>query len=184
MNEGLISHRYAKAMFHYARENGVEEQVYDKMKLFEDNYTSYPALQKALMSPMVSAENKERLLSSAIGIEPEGAYIRGIRLLVKNHREMYMRPIALMYQTIYREANGIVRAKITTAQTLPEETMERVRQMVARKTDKTVEYVYRIDPSIIGGFILDMGSEQWDASVRRELKIIHIRLTTPFGGNK
>lgn len=46
MNEGLISQRYAKALFRYAKELGVEELVYEKMKLFLENYEAYPDLQK------------------------------------------------------------------------------------------------------------------------------------------
>lgn len=52
MNEGLISQRYAKALFRYAKELGVEELVYEKMKLFLENYEAYPDLQKALLNPV------------------------------------------------------------------------------------------------------------------------------------
>lgn len=177
MNEGLISRRYARAIFRYARERGVEELVYDKMKLFEENYTQYPGLQKALLNPVLSAANKELLLSTAIGIEPGETYIRGIRLLIRNHREMYMRTIALMYQRMYREAVGIIRVRITTAVVLPDEVMEKIREMVKRRSKKQVEFTCHIDPAIIGGFILNSGSNQLDASVRKELKRIGAKLT-------
>lgn len=176
MNEGLISLRYARAMFHFAQEKGLEGMVYDKMKLFEENYISHPDLQKALMSPVLSAENKERLLSTAIGIEPGEAYLRGIRLLIKNRREGYMKSICLMYQKLYREAKGILRVKIITASALTDSVIDKIKAKVECQTSCQLEFTHEVDPSIIGGFILEMGSKQLDASVRKELKLLRLNL--------
>ena len=98
------------------------------------------------------------------------AYIKGIRLLIRNHREMYVRSICLMFQKIYRAANGIIRVKIITAMELSDETMDKIKEFVQRHTDKTIEFVHKVDPSIIGGFILQIGSRQLDASLMKELK--------------
>ena len=70
MDEGLIARRYAKAVFRYAQELNAADAVYEKMKLFEKNYIAHPDLQKALLNPLLSPEDKEMLLSTAIGIEP------------------------------------------------------------------------------------------------------------------
>lgn len=175
MDEGLIARRYAKAMFHYAQELNIADVMYGKMKLFEKNYTAYPDLQKALLNPLLSPKDKERLLSTAIGIEPEDAYIKCIRLLIKNHREMYMRSICLMFQKIYRTENGIIRVKIITAMELSETTLEKIKEFVRRHTDKAIEFVHKIDPSIIGGFILQVDSRQLDASLAKELKALSLQ---------
>ena len=176
MNEGLISQRYAKALFRYAKELGVEELVYEKMKLFLENYEAYPDLQKALLNPVLSPRDKELLLSTAIGIEPGEAYIRAIRLLIKNHRESYLRTIAFIYEDIYLKANGIIRVNIITAQELAPAVMEKIQKLVTEHTSRQVEFSSSIDPQIIGGFILKIGSEQLDASVRKELKQIRSAL--------
>lgn len=170
MDEGLIARRYAKAVFRYAQGLNAADAVYEKMKLFEKNYIAHPDLQKALLNPLLSPEDKEMLLSTAIGIEPGEAYIKGIRLLIRNHREMYVRSICLMFQKIYRAANGIIRVKIITAMELSDETMDKIKEFVRRHTDKTIEFVHKVDPSIIGGFILQIGSRQLDASLMKELK--------------
>ena len=67
MDEGLIARRYAKAVFRYAQELNAADAVYEKMKLFEKNYIAHPDLQKALLNPLLSPEDKEMLLSTAIG---------------------------------------------------------------------------------------------------------------------
>ncbi len=172
MNEGLISQRYAKALFRYAKELGVDGMVYEKMQLFLENYKAYPDLQKALLNPVLSPKDKELLLSTAIGIEPGEAYIRAIRLLIRNHRESYMRTIALIYEDMYRKAHGIILVNITTAKELSAAVIDKIKAMVTERTKFTVEFTTTVNPEIIGGFILRIGSEQLDVSVRRELKQI------------
>lgn len=85
----------------------------------------HPDLHKALLNPILSPRDKEQLLTIAIGIEPGTLYLRGIRLLIKNHREMYIRSICLMYQKLYRKVYQIGRIKIITAVALKQETLDR-----------------------------------------------------------
>ena len=87
-----------------------------------------------------------------------------------------MRSICLMYQKLYREAYGIIRVKVVTATDLKEEGLERIKAFVRKHTDKTIEFVHKIDPAIIGGFILVIGTRQLDASLLRELKDIRLGL--------
>ena len=87
-----------------------------------------------------------------------------------------MRLISFVYQKIYREANGIVKVNILTAEELPAEAMERIKAFVKRQTSKAIEFVHNVDSSILGGFILQVGSRQLDASLRKELKDIGLKL--------
>ena len=159
MDEGLIARRYALAMLKVAQKYNAAEEVYQKMKTFEQNYISHPDLHKALLNPILSPRDKEQLLTIAIGIEPGTLYLRGIRLLIKNHREMYIRSICLMYQKLYRKVYQIGRIKIITAVAL-------------KQTSRQIEFVEKVDPAIIGGFVLRVNSMQLDYSVGGELKKI------------
>jgi F-type H+-transporting ATPase subunit delta len=172
MNEGLISRRYALALFKYAGEQKIQRLIYWKMIVFQKNYDNYPDLQKALLNPVLSPESKIKLLATAVGIEPEDVYMQAIRLLVKNHREMYMKPISLTYQRIYREFYGIVDVKVTTAVELTQEMKEKIRAVVKARTTKKTEFIYEINPDLIGGMILEMDGQQYDASISRKLKDI------------
>lgn len=175
MNEGLISRRYALALLKFAQDRGAAEAVYEKMKLFQENYITHPDLHKALLSPIMSAKDKEMLLSTAIGIESGDEYLRGIRLLIKNHREMYVRPICLMYQQLYRKAYQIGRIHIITATEINGGVIDRIKELATSKTSNKLEFVQRVDPSIIGGFILRVNSMQLDASISRELKELRLK---------
>lgn len=172
MNEGLIARRYALAILKVAQKHNAAEKVYQKMKTFEQNYISHPDLHKALLNPVLSVRDKEELLTIAIGIEPGVLYLRGIRLLIKNHRERYIRSICLMYQKLYREAYGIERVKVITAVALKPEWRERIKKWAVGHTSKQMEFVEQVDPSLIGGFVIRVNSMQFDSSVAGELKKI------------
>ena len=175
MNEGLIARRYAKALFKYAGEKEDQLLLYQRMKLFQENCVKHPELQKVLRNPMLTQEVKERVLSTALDFtSPQTErYRRAIHLLIRNHRERYIKSIAWVYQKIFREAYHIEQVKVTTAVPLTKEMEREIQAMAKKHTTKSLEYTYHVDPSIIGGFILEIGSEQLDTSVIRELKKIH-----------
>lgn len=62
MDEGLIARRYALAMLKVAQKYNAAEEVYQKMKTFEQNYISHPDLHKALLNPILSPRDKEQLI--------------------------------------------------------------------------------------------------------------------------
>ncbi|MDR2414977.1 MAG: ATP synthase F1 subunit delta [Odoribacteraceae bacterium] len=175
MDEGLISRRYAKALFRHAGERELQELLYEKMKLFQENATAHPGLQKALQNPILPSKTKEQLLATAMGIQPgeEIPRLRGfIRLLIRNRREMHARAISKMYEEIYRTARGIARVKVTTAVTLSPEMAGKVEAFARGRSGQELEFLYQVEPAIMGGIILEIGDRQYDASVSRKLKEI------------
>lgn len=171
MNEGLIARRYALAMLKVAEKQKAAEELYELMKQFEQNYVAHPDLRKALGSPVLSPLDKENLLTTAIGLEnPGDLFLRGIRLVIANHREMYIRLIALMYQKLYRKAYRIGQVKVISAVKLDDLTMERVKKLAMGHGEyERYEFIEVIEPALIGGFILQIGSQQLDFSVGGEL---------------
>lgn len=81
-----------------------------------------------------------------------------------------------MYQKLYRQAYNIAQVKIITAAKLSEDVISRIKQLMQQKSDQTIEFVHEIKPSIIGGFILQCDSQQLDASVSNELKLLRLKL--------
>lgn len=176
MNEGLIPSRYAKALYKYAQEHGVATPIYEEMKRLDGSFAAHPALAKALGNPALSQADKVRVLSSAFGEKPDDYLLRFVRLVIKNRREMFARAIALAYQDIYRRANDIARVTITTATVLDQKVLDRIGGIMKKQTDKKLEFIYRVDPAIIGGFVLQVDSMQLDASINNELKKLRLKL--------
>ena len=154
MNEGLIPNRYAKALYKYAREHGVTEVIYEEMKRLDDAFKAHPEFSKVLGNPALSPSDKVRVLSSVFGEKPDDYLLRFVQLVIKNRRETFVRSIGLAYQDIYRRAKHIARVTITTETDLNKEALGRIGDLMKKQTDKTMEFVYEIEPNLIGGFIL------------------------------
>ena len=167
MNEGLIARRYAKALLKYAQEKDKTFPVYEAARQVEASFIAHLDLQEAMLNPVLTASQKEALMLSAAGVG----------LLLRERREDYLRPIMLMYQKLYRDVNHIVRAQIVTAAPLDKQILSRIEEVVARHCkDAKLEFEHKIDPEIIGGFVLNVGGEQLDASIEKELKQLRLKL--------
>lgn len=176
MNEGLIPRRYARALYKHAQEHQCTPQVYADTQRLEEAFASHPALAKALGNPALKAADKESLLVAAAGEQASKAILRFINLVILNRREEFFRAAMLDFQEIYRQENGIARVTITTATSLCDDIVDRIKNLLHKQLDKKLEFVYEINPSLIGGFILRVESMQLDASIQNELKKLRVKL--------
>lgn len=171
MIDGLIPRRYAKALYKYAQDTKRTELVYEEMKAVINSFEENPSLQKVLANPFVKNEDKEKLLLSAAGTRLEDDYQRFVKLVLAHHREEFAYLMALSYRDIYRTENKISRVVITTAAELPDAQMKKLRGVVEKAfKGVTLEYTYKVDPDLIGGFVIDVDSARMDASISNELE--------------
>jgi len=176
MNEGLIPRRYAKALYKYAQEKGCAKEVYADTQVLEKAFASHPSLSKSLGNPALSSAEKVQLLTSAVGENADKGILRFFHLVTLNRRETYLRAMALSYQDIYRQENGISRVTIVSAAKLDEAIVNRIKKLLMSRSEKKLEFVYETDSSLIGGFILRVESMQLDASIQNELKQMRVKL--------
>lgn len=180
MNQGLIPRRYAKALFEFASDKGVEKGLYESMCRLIEAFRSEPAMQKAISNPYVSVVDKQNLIVSAAAAQGKAleALVDLIKLLERNHRIEYMQGIALAYNVIYREEKKIYFVEITAAAPLQKEEMQRIRTLVEKHLpqDSTAEFREFQNPELIGGFTVSIDNEMLDASVANELKQLRIKL--------
>ena len=90
MDIGTISSRYAKALFSLAKEKGIEDRIYENMKVLAENFTAEPGLKAALSNPVITTANKVKLLKAAGGIQVNDLYVRFINLVIRHKREMLL----------------------------------------------------------------------------------------------
>jgi len=176
MNEGLISKRYAKALYDHAHELGEEAVLYHRMQIFEALWRRMPDLRNSLISP-ISVETKRGLLKNATGKNAEQSYHDFIHLVLSNHREEYLLMIALSYQMIYRKKKRISVVQLISTKRLPPQALNRLRRLTEEKTHGKVEFHNHIDPTIQGGFIYQLNDLRIDASVKGQLDRITGQLT-------
>jgi F-type H+-transporting ATPase subunit delta len=178
MDQGLIPRRYAKALYKFAMEHKQEQAVYGLMKNLASAFDSEHSLQAAIYNPYIPAADKVSLLTVAAGaVSTDSCFTDFMKLLVENQRIAFARGIALAYVDIYRKANGIYKVEVVTAADLGTPEIDKLRSLIAKHLNNaTIEYSQRVDPELIGGFVINIDNEQLDASISNELKQLRLKL--------
>ena len=178
MDSGIISNRYAKAIFQYASALGEEDRLREELRILSEQFLAVPLLSKVLDDPTVSPDTKIDVLTTAVGKEISNTYRQVIRTIVKNGREHYMRSIALMFDKVYRKEKNRVILKLITTEPASNEMKTKLVDLVKRD-EKQVDFVAKTDDDIIGGFILEIEDRRLDASIRNQLNQLRLDLINP-----
>ena len=147
------------------------------MQTMAQSFASVPELKFTIDNPMLSKENKAKLLTAAAGGEISELTRSFINLVLKEDREGVMQFMANSYITLYRKQKNIIRGKLTTAAAVTPAVEQKMRQLVENNTNGTVEFETEIDPDIIGGFVLEYDTYRMDASVKAKLNTILTQLS-------
>lgn len=176
MNSGMVSMRYARALFNYALENKVEDAVYAEMKNLSESFVKQRNLRATLDNPVLSTKNKFELIKTAGGSSVSQEYVRFIELVLHQKREKNLQTISLGYLDLYRNYKNISIGKLITACPIDKPTIDKIKQLVTLKRTGVVDFETKIDPSIQGGFVLYIDTYRLDASVASQLQRIKSQL--------
>ena len=176
MEIGVISVRYARALLKSATLAKLEDQVYQEMQTLSQSYIQVPELRFTIDNPMLAKDKKKAVLVTACGGEVTDLTQTFIQLVLGEDRESTLQFMAASYITLYRKQKNITRGRLITAVAVSPATEQKMKEMVEGKTQGTVEFQTEIDPSIIGGFILDYDTYRMDASVKTKLNDILAQL--------
>ena len=177
MDNGRISVRYARALFQLAQEQGCEDAVYDGLTRFAHNYLlAITQFNEVLSDPIVAREEKVRLVELAAGEPLHDTLKQFITFVAEQKREDKMIFIAMKYMEMYREKHNILSTNVTTATELSDESYDRIKAFIKQSFGAEAEMEVKIDPSLIGGFILDIENTRMDASVAGQLNAMKNKL--------
>ena len=171
-----VAIRYAKALLATAQEQKGVDQVAQDMESIFTTIDNSQELKAVLSSPVISAELKGNTLQSVF--EKVSPVVKTfLALVAENNRANHLDGIAVKYKQLYQDLLGKQEANVTTATTLTPELEKAVMEKIKTLTDKKVELVSTVDKDIIGGFILRLGDQQFDASVANQLQSLEHKLS-------
>jgi F-type H+-transporting ATPase subunit delta len=165
--------RYATALFELA----LEERSLDAVKADLDRLDTLIGessdLQRLVRSPVFTAEEQSRALAAVL----EQAGIGGLaaqflKVVTLNRRLFAIRDIVKAFRTLVARHKGEVTAQVTLAERPNEQHLAALRDVLGAATSKTVQVDVTIDPSIIGGLVVKLGSRMVDSSLRTKLNSI------------
>lgn len=176
MDLGVISVRYARALLKSAVGQKIEDKVYQEMVTLSKSYIGVQQLRYTIDNPMLQKEQKLHILELACGGDVTDLVKRFIRLVLDDDRENTLQFIAASYITLYRKYKNVTSGKLITAVPVSSETEAKMKAMVESRTKGTVEFATEVDPSIVGGFILEYDTYRMDASVKTKLQSVLTQL--------
>ncbi len=171
MNDGKISVRYARALYNTAKEIGSENDVYVQLIGFAECFEQNMAEMNAVFrNPIIGPKDRKSLLETAFGERITPFLKDFVSLVVDKHREDKMYLIAMKFAELYREEHNVIQARLATAEPLSQATLDDIKAHIQNDFKANVELIVKIDPGIIGGFVLDVGDRRYDTSVAQQLK--------------
>ena len=170
MKETKISIRYAKALFELALEQGIEERVKDDMTLVKEVCLANKDLVKMLTSPVIKVSIKDKILKSIFAEHLHKLTISFISLIIRKGREALVADIAVDYVDRYKEFKGIKTAYIKTASKLDDKLIKQLIAKLQEVTHSKIELIEEVNKELVGGFILQIDDNQYDASIINRLK--------------
>jgi F-type H+-transporting ATPase subunit delta len=168
--------RYAKAILDLANSKGVAEAVNNDMKSIASAIDTNIELSTFIQNPTTKVEVKESALLEVFA-DVNGVTKGLFHLLFENKRFEILDAIAVEYSRVFDESNGIEIAKVTTAIPMDATLEAKVLAKVATLSDKKITIENIVDPAIIGGFILRIGDQQYNASVANRLQVLKRELS-------
>ncbi len=172
-----IAEPYAQALMSVAQANNLTEQFGDSFRSLESLLEQSQDFRDFVMNPIINPESKKSVLRQVMGDDTNPYLINFLMLLVDKRRIVFLEQIAGQYLDLLRELNQTVLAEVTAACELSEaQTQAIIERVKSMRNARDVEIKTSINPDIIGGVIIKVGSQVVDASLRGQLRRISINL--------
>ena len=171
-----ISEPYAQALMSLAQQNDLADQFGDTFRDLDALLSQSQEFKDFVLNPVIKNEDKKAVLKQVMG--DANPYLTNfMMLLIDKRRIIFLESIVEQYLSLLRKRNQIVLAEVTSAKELNDEQkgniVERVKGIVEARD---VELKTKVDPSLIGGVIIKVGSKVIDASLRGQLRRISVSL--------
>lgn len=165
--------RYATALFDLARESNAIDPVKADLDRFDAMVAASADLARLVRSPVFSAEEQLAALTSIL----EKAGIGGLaaqflKMVASNRRLFAIRDMIRGYRELVADFKGEATAEVTVAEALKGDHLDALRSALKAVSGKNVDLNIKVDPSIIGGLVVKLGSRMVDGSLRTKLNAI------------
>ena len=169
-----VASRYARALIDVIFDPKVvsipAEQALAELRNFKAMLDSSSDLTNILLSPAVAPARKRAVIARFAEMLPMAKIIRNFLYVIIDHRRTAMLGgILEAIQTQLDERMGIARAQISSALTLADSDKARIQESLERRTGKKVQGDFTVNPALIGGIMVRVGSTIYDGSVRGTL---------------
>ena len=169
--------RYAKALFELANEKNELQTIHSDLSMIYNAIQQSPDLQKALSNPTINTSKKSEIVNKIFTSKVSPLTVNLLHTLASNDRLNILGDIYKAFDNFYKKQKGIINATVTTAVPLNDKLEQQIYQKIKDLTgSKEIDLLKIIDPSILGGFVLNVEDLRYDASIKGKLAKIKSKL--------
>jgi F-type H+-transporting ATPase subunit delta len=169
MSVTRIANRYAQALLSLSIEQNSLEKVNADMLQLSEICRESKDFENLLNSPIVDSSKKLEIFNLIFGAKMEKISVDFMNLIIQNSRESMMPSIAASFIDLYKENQNILDVTVIAADKLDENTKGVITDKIKQSYNGTIVLIEKIDPTLIGGFIVRIGDKQIDASIANQL---------------
>jgi F-type H+-transporting ATPase subunit delta len=169
--------RYATALFELALELKAIDPVKRDLERFEALLAESEDLQRLVRSPVFGADEQARALGAVLAKAEIGGLAANFLLLVAHNRRLFaVRDMIKAYRARVARHKGEVTAQVTVAEPLSEAHFAALKDALKSVTKQDVEVDITVEPAMIGGLVVKLGSRMVDSSLRTKLNAIRFAM--------
>jgi len=165
-----IGRLYAAAMLALGEERGEGDALLEELQDLVAFLDQNPKIEAFLASPLVDVEGRARVIEELFRGRASDLLVDSLQVINRKGRIGQIRAIAEAYRQALRDRRGWVDAEVRTAVPLSAELRARLADAVAEFTGKQPTLIERIDPSLIGGMVVEVEGKKIDASLASRLR--------------
>ena len=172
-----VAGRYATALFQLALEGNALEQVAADLDRFDEALDAFAELTRLVRSPVFSADEQGRALAAVLEQLKIEGLTRNFLLLAAKNRRLFATPdMARAFRAMLARHRGEMSASVTAAAKLTDGQVTALKQALKAALGKEVMLEERVDPSLLGGLVVKVGSRMIDTSLRTRLNSLKVAM--------
>jgi len=173
MSVERIATRYAKSLLELAVEQNSLDKIYGDIQLF-NTVAKNKDFSSMLKSPIISADKKQNVFNAIFDGKISDLTKAYFKLIINKRRESSLKEIALEFVDQYKKKKHISSVILTTASPMGEASVKGIMDELKKSAniDANIELETKVDPSLIGGYILQFDNKLYDESVAHKLALL------------
>lgn len=178
MSLNRVASKYAASLLYLADEQKILEPVASDVASIKKVISSAPQLRRIITDPTIRPSLKSSVLKEIFKGGLNELTDKFLNLLIQKNRIDVLPEILDSFAELMNEHLGIVEVSVTSASEMSSEQVDMLRKKLEELLGKKVSFTFKIDPSIIGGFIAKAGDTVIDSSVGQQLRVLKNKFLT------
>ncbi len=169
MTDRKLARNYATALFGLALERGDLERVYHDLALIRTVLEENPELVRVMANPIIDKLKKDAIMEAILGSQVIALTNRFVKLLTEKKRMSAFTDIIASFNRQYKRHHGIVPVSFISASPIDDDLRDQLTRKLAYDLQAQIELEETIDAQMLGGFVMQVEDQRFDASLRRKL---------------